>query len=367
MNILLLADPNSVHTIKWATSLAEKSINIFIFGIGSLTVDSYDKYKNIGIQTLNQVVTNDEGVAGKIKYLNALPTIKKIIKYFQPDIMHAHFATSYGLLGALSSFSPFVLSVWGSDVFSFPNKSLIHRSLLKFNLKKADRILSTSVVMSRETEKYTSKEITVTPFGINLEQFKSKDAESIFSENDIVIGTLKSLDERYGIDILLLAFKIIVNRNPELPLKLLIVGGGPLDDKLKNLAIELKIEDRTVFTGPVPFEKIANYHNQMTVTVFVSNSESFGVAVIEASACEKPVVVSNVGGLPEVVEDGVTGFIVPPSDPESTAAAIEKLILDKELRARMGKAGRERVKRLYEWNSNVEQMIDIYNNVLQEK
>jgi len=86
---------------------------------------------------------------------------------------------------------------------------------------------------------------------------------------------------------------------------------------------------RLIFTGKVPYNEVPKYQNMLTISVSVSDSESFGVAILEASACEKPVVVSNVGGLTEVVEDGVTGIIVPPRNPEKTAEAIEKLLLDK--------------------------------------
>ena len=364
MKILLLADPNSVHTLKWAISLADRGVNLFIFGLGDLKVRNYDSIENINVLTLNQKVTNREGYAGKIKYLKAVPVVKEIISDFKPDIIHAHFATSYGLLGALSNFSPLIISVWGSDVFSFPNKSFLHRLVLKYNLGKAGTILSTSEVMARETKKYTDKIIKVTPFGINLDEFNKK---CNIKNDELIIGTLKSLDKRYGIDTLLKAFNILVKKFTDLPLRLMIVGGGPEEDFLKSLASELRVSDYVYFIGRIPYEQIVEYHNQMAVTVFVSNSESFGVAVIEASSCEKPVVVSDVGGLPEVVEDGVTGFIVPPRNPEATAAAIEKLILDESLRDKMGKAGRERVKRLYDWNNNVENMINIYEDVIRMK
>ena len=95
-----------------------------------------------------------------------------------------------------------------------------------------------------------------------------------------------------------------------------------------------------------------------------SDSESFGVAAVEASACGKPVVASEVGGLPEVVEHGVTGFLVPPRDPVKTADAIERLILDRSLRDRMGLAGRLRVEKLFRWDNCVDQMISIYRDTL---
>jgi glycosyltransferase involved in cell wall biosynthesis len=288
-----------------------------------------------------------------------------MIADFQPDILHVHYASSYGLIGALSGFHPYLVSVWGADIFEFPRKSIFHRELIKFTLRKADKILSTSHVMAKETNKYTEKPIEVTPFGIDLDRFKPFHAESLFNEDDIVIGTIKGLDKQYGIEFLLQAFAILAKRQPALPLKLLIVGGGPLEKSLKQRANELGIENRTAFTGQVRYDEIASYHNMLTIFVALSviDSESFGVAILEASACEKPVVVANVGGLPEVVEHGVTGLVVPPKHPEAAAAAIERLIHDNELRWQMGNAGRERVKKLYDWKVNVEQMLGIYRDV----
>lgn len=366
MKLLLLSDPNSVHTIKWSKSLAQTGIEIVIFGLGDLKVKDYEGISNVKVTTFNETVTRGEGAFSKLRYLKALPLLKQIIKEFEPDIVHAHYASSYGLLGALSGFHPFVLSVWGSDVFSFPLKSLFHKMMLEYNLKKADKVLSTSHVMAKETQLYTNKEIEITPFGIDTEEFRSMEVKSLFDKNDIVIGTVKTLEEKYGIEYLIKAFKIVNDKYPTLPLKLLIVGGGGLEDSLKSLTKELKLEGKTIFTGKVPFVDVPKYHNMLSVSVSVSvsNSESFGVAIIEASSCTKPVVVSNVGGLPEVVEDGVSGLVVPPRDPEKTAEAIEKLILDENLRQEIGQNGRKRVERLYNWDDNVKQMIKIYGEIM---
>ena len=188
----------------------------------------------------------------------------------------------------------------------------------------------------------------------------------MFNFTYYVIGTVKTLERKYGIEYLIKAFKILSDKYPELPLKLLIVGGGSLETELKNLAKELGIWNKTIFTGKVPFEEVPVYHNMLSVSVSVSvsESESFGVAVVEAMACGKPVVVSNVGGLPEVVEDGKTGFVVPPKNPEKTAEAIERLVLDKDLRKNMGQAARDRVINLYNWDNCVDRMIKIYDEAI---
>ncbi len=364
MKILLLSDCNSVHTIKWAKGLYKQNLDIIVFSLGKLFVDDY-KDTNIKIVSVQKQIKRT-GMFSKLDYITALPLLKKTIKEEQPDIVHSHYATSYGLLGALSKFKPFVLSVWGADVFDFPNVSFLHKNIVKYNLKCADKILSTSNVMAKETSRYTDKDIEVTPFGIDIEVFKSEKVNSLFDEKDIVIGTVKTLEEKYGIRYLIDAFKILVDKYPEKPLKLLLVGGGSQERMLKEKVKDLGIEKQVVFTGKVPFNEVPKYHNMLSVSVSVSVSdgESFGVAIIEASACEKPVVVSNVGGLPEVVENGVTGIVVPKRNPQKTFEAIERLILDESLQLQMGKAGRERVKRMYDWNSNVQQMIKIYKEVL---
>jgi glycosyltransferase involved in cell wall biosynthesis len=369
MKILLLSDPTSVHTIKWARSLAKHGLEICIFSLSHSEESLYKNYPNIQTYSFGfdaSIIRAKLGSFSKLRYLRTLPEVKGLIRSFKPDIVHAHFATSYGLIGALTGFQPFILSVWGADIFDFPHRSFLHKGLIKYNLKKAHKILSTSHIMAQEISKYSTRAVEVTPFGIDLNLFKPRPVETLFNENDIVIGTVKTLEKKYGIEYLIRAFKILKQRNPTLPLKLLIVGGGSQEKCLKDLTEELQLEGDTIFTGRVPYDQVPDYYNMLTIFVALStqDSESFGVAVIEASACEKPVVVANVGGLPEVVEDGTTGLVVPARNPEKAAAAIEQLIHDEALRRKMGKQGRERVKRLYNWPDNVAQMIDIYCRVL---
>lgn len=366
MRILLLADANSSHTYKWATALALEGHEIGLFSMGEELRMDYSSYENIRVFLGTVHVHYKGSLWNKLSYLRLFPLLKKTIKEFNPQILHAHYATSYGLLGALTRFSPFILSLWGSDVFDFPRKSYLHKRLLCFNLKKADKLLSTSEVMAHEAKLYTNKPVEVTPFGINLDKFyPKKKVLSPFNKEDIVIGTIKTLEPKYGIPYLIEAFALLKKKYPKQSLKLMIVGEGSQRDQLVELVHRFALEKDTLFTGKIAFDDVPDYHNMLDISVFVSHSESFGVAVIEASACKKPVVVSNVGGLPEVVEDGVTGIIVPDADAKATAQAIERLLLDKVLASSMGEAGRARVKELYDWENNVKQMLGIYKSVIQ--
>ena len=219
--------------------------------------------------------------------------------------------------------------------------------------------------MAKETNLYTQKEIAVTPFGVDTEKFQPGITNNVFLGKSIVIGTVKALEKKYGMKYLLKSFSIIKLKHPELIIELLIVGGGTEEKQLKELAKQLGIESDTTFTGKISPTEVNKYHSQLSIAVFPSiyDSESFGVAVLEASACQVPVIASRIGGLTEVVQDGITGILVPPRDEVALAEAIEKLVLDKSLRKRMGQAGRIFVKQKYELIACVNLMVKVYKDV----
>ncbi len=364
MKILILADPSSSHTIKWVNSLHQRGIDVFLFGLSKYDQAQYDSAIKIeSFRTPNKIKSKLDGSFLKSMYLIAYPRLKKIINNFKPDILHAHYAASYGLMGALTGFHPFVLSAWGIDILTFPQNSIIHKKIISSVLKKADRVLATSTYLAEETQKYTDKNITVTPFGIDINVFKPKSVKQYNPDDEIVIGAVKALERKYGIDCLIESFSIIKKKYSDKKLKLLLIGGGSLEQHFKTMLKEFDIIDSAEITGQIPFNKVADYHNQLSIAVYVSTVESFGVSVLESMACEKPVIVSNVGGLPEVVENDVTGLIVNQNDTESLSSAIERLILNKDLREKFGKAGRERVNKGFNWNESVNTMIKIYSSI----
>jgi glycosyltransferase involved in cell wall biosynthesis len=210
--------------------------------------------------------------------------------------------------------------------------------------------------------------ITVTAFGVDIQTF-TPEPDGTDEQDVIRVGTVKTLAEKYGIDVFIDAAATVrdalqdAETRREERLRFLIVGGGSQKGELKQLVRDRRLDDITIFTGQVPNEEVPRYLNSLDIYVAASRSESFGVAILEASACACPVVVSDVGGLPEVVDNERTGIVVPREDPVSTAEAILRLIRDPQLRASMGEAGRSRVQDRYSWESCVDRMETVYKNV----
>jgi glycosyltransferase involved in cell wall biosynthesis len=367
MKVMILADPASPHTIKWVNALSKKGVDIFLYGLTEYKPRYYFSLKNLRIYSEeldSAVFARKDGSFFKAVYLKQLKNLKMYVKEYKPDIIHSHYASSYGLLGAWTGFHPYIISAWGSDVFNFPHQSFVHNALFRYILSKADKILSTSNVMAKEVKKYTHKEVLITPFGIDTDKFKPLKRDSSYNPDDIVIGTIKTLEKKYGIDYLIKAFKILKDKHPKVSLKLLLIGGGSESESLKKLADKLELSNDITFTGFIDYKDIQKFYNLLDIYVSLSLEESFGVAALEAGACSIPVVVSNVGGFPEIIENNVTGFIVEKGNEHSAAKAIEKLLLDKEFRIDMGKRGRERVMELFDLKDSVTKMLDIYERLI---
>jgi L-malate glycosyltransferase len=363
IKILLLSDINSGHTQKWVKELSACGITIGIF---SFTAPETAWYRRFPGLILFSALSGPKsgGLLKKTGYLFSLPGIKRAIRNFKPDLLHAHYASSYGFLGALTGFSPFIISVWGSDIFDFPKRSIFHRMIIENNLRKADLILSTSRIMAEETGKYTRKEVRVIPFGIDLSEFKPLRSLKRQHSKQIVIGSIKNIETIYGTEYLIRAFKITHERSPDYDLRLMIIGDGSQRKDMERLVSRLGLSDRVLFTGRIEYRKIVLYHNRIDIFVNISLQESFGVSVLEASACGKPVIASNVGGLPEVLLHGKTGLLVPPVDPAATAAALIRLVRNRPLRQKMGKAGIRFVRDHYNIKTGVKGTLKAYDGLI---
>ncbi|MER2009382.1 MAG: glycosyltransferase, partial [Psychrobacillus sp.] len=281
-----------------------------------------------------------------------------MLKEWNPDILHSHFISSYGLLGAIVDYKVHFVSVWGKDIFDFPKKNKLNEKLVRFTLSKATAICSTSHIMAKETNLYTNRPVYVTPFGVDLEKFYPKDTNE--TNDKIVVGTVKALEDKYGIADLVKGFAMFHKEYPNS--ELLITGDGPQRQEYEQLADELGISSVTTFTGKVPNTEVPAIIRSMSIFAVPSteDSESFGVAAVEAMACGVPVVVSNVGGLPEVVVKDVTGIVTDKESPDQLAAAFIKLAGNNDLRAGMGKAGVAHVKDNYSWVDNANYMLSLY-------
>lgn len=354
IKICILGQNFSVHLQKWIKAIYENGN----FEVHVVTYDKGTKFSGITYHYISQYTNT------KLDYVLNAFKVRQILFRIKPDIIHAHYATSYGFMANFTGIHPFVLTGWGADIFDSP-KNPIMKLLLKNIFKNADEISVLSKVTQREMKKLSPKEIHLIPFGVDIQKFTPKHKTE--SKAKFHIGTVRSFEEKYGLEYLIRAFASLSLKYTHIHLDL--VGDGPQKEYLKSLATELDVIDKITFHGyihqNIDFEKYISIFNNFDVFTILSiiDSETFGVAAVEASSCGIPVIATNVGGLPEVIENEITGLIVPPKDAIQTAIALERLILDPALCKRLGENGRKKVENEYNWERSVEKMIAIYTRL----
>ena len=355
MRICFIAPASNYHTIKWSRWFSSHGHEVHVVSF----IDA--EIPNTTVHFIDAGVTVKDSDSKKLKYLLHGRDIKRIINKINPDIVNAHYATSYGAVAALSGIKGYILSVWGSDVYDFPLKSPLHKALLKYSLKRAGHIFSTSQAMAEETKKYTDKHIDITPFGVDMELFNPK--RKVAADDQFVIGTVKTLDSKYGIDYLLKAGQIIRIQRPDIPLQIRIAGKGPRENEYQDLAKKLEIDDITTWLGFIPQEEAAIEWANMDVAIVPSTleSESFGVSAVEAEACGTPVIISDIPGLMEATSPGITSIVVHRKNAEEIASAVIDLYDNPKKREAIGKAGRQFVIEKYELNTCFEKPYKLFS------
>ena len=354
MKICFLAPSNSGHTIKWCNYFSEKGYEVHVVSFLP------NEIENATVHFVDSGVSATSGDGSKLKYIFQSKKVKRIIKEICPDVISVHYASSYGAVAARAGVKDYYLSVWGSDIFEFPKKSFLHKILLKYSLKKAKCIFSTSHAMAKETKKYIkpNKDVFITPFGVKTDLFTPQKRNR--TDTDFVVATVKSLAPVYGIDYLIKAVAIIKTQRKDIPLKVKIAGKGTHEQEYKDLAKQLGVEKDIDFLGFISQEEAANVYANADIAVIPSISESFGVSAVEAQSSGIPVIISDEAGLKEATSVGLSSIVVEKRNENQIASAVIDLYDNSTKRKEMGKRGREFVMSNYEYNSCFERIEEIF-------
>ncbi len=301
-------------------------------------------------------------------FARMLIEIRRVIRAYSIDIVHAHWAVPSGFLACLACRNiPVVTTLRGSDVNLF-GKHFFIRHLVKYTLQRSTKITALANDLREVAIELGADngKIEVIPSGIDTSLFKpidKKTTRTILGMKNyfqiIFAGNLISLKR---VDMLIRVCSRLFRHYPHIYLT--IVGEGPERAKLEQLARDGDLEN-VQFTGRIAYDKMPLYIGASDVLVLPSKSEGLPDCVQEAMACGVPVIASNVGGLPELIEDGINGYLVNSEDELQTC--LEKLIKHPELAASMGVNALEFAKRNLRLDAVVEQTEKLYNSVLKRQ
>lgn len=352
MRIAILAHAGSVHTIRWCQGLSARGHLLQLISRSRPEPFAPD----VPIDYLSGRTP--------LSYVFSIPRVRHILTEFRPDIVHAHYATGYGLWGSAQETAPLVLSLWGSDIEDALVKRLTVAPIVRRALRKARFVTASSQYLldrAAAFEPSIRSHMRHIPFGVSIAApFCPKPDTSDAAIIHLIFA--KSCHPSYAPDLVIKAFAEALRIFPRLHLTML--GGGPLKNEMERLAKTLEISRAVTFHDRVELQESIRLIGQSDIMVMPSVKEGFGVAAVEAAAAGIPVIATRVGGIPEIVADGISGILIPPGDRPALAAAIVRLASAPDLRRAMGLAGRKIAEERFNFDACLEAMEKVYHEVL---
>jgi glycosyltransferase involved in cell wall biosynthesis len=291
-----------------------------------------------------------------------LPTtllgLATLVRRLRIDVVNVHFPDDATLAIALlrrAGVAKLVTSVHGADLLPEGRRHPGRQVGLAAALQASDLLISPSEAYRESVRsawpELAGKRVTAIPNGIDLDELGAPvQVETTEAETPFILSILHLVHYK-GVDVLIRAFAALSAAFPTYRLKL--VSDGPQRAEYEALTRSLGIAERVEFLGIQQRPQVATLLKDCTIFVLPSrsDSESFGIAVAEAMALDRPVIVSRVGGLPELVDDEATGLLVPPGDVQALEAALRRLLGDAPARRRLGAAGGRKVRANFLWSN----------------
>ncbi len=348
--------------------------------VTGITIDNrYDmigfaRDKDIRVFTMPSLVRNVHPLKDVISLIKLALFLKKE-KY---DIIHCHTSKGgfIGRLAAKLAGARIIIYSPHGDIFEGYFCKLVTDFFVlleKFAARFTDKIINLSKI---EIERFlehgigTKQQLKHIYNGIDIKYYERTTASNLkkreefsLSKDDFVCATVGRLVPVKGHTYLIKAIQKVVNVIPKA--KFLFVGDGELKSELSEEIKSLGLQENIFLLGAR--RDIATILSSVDIFLLPSINEGFGMVLIEAMAAKKPVIATNVGGIPEIVIDGKTGILVPPKNTEGFSSAIIKLYNNPELSRRMGLAGYRRAKNIFNIETTVRELENLYSELIKEK
>jgi len=353
VRLCFLGDAGSIHLQRW--------IHYFLKAGYQVDVISFRPCEIQGAKV--HLLAHGQG--GRLAYLRAVCKIRRLIREIQPDMLHAHYATSFGLLALVSGFKPLVVTAWGSDVLVAPKESRVLKVIVERVLKHADALTSDSSNMSERIRELLGghqgilKTITM---GVSRDWFeKIPDSE----KKPLQIVSLRGHQTNYNIDVLIQAMPAVIQAVPKA--QLIVAGEGPETEALRVLSASLGMQENVHFVGQLPHEAVQSYLNESAISASVPTSDATAVSLLETMACGSFPIVTDLPANREWVEDRVNGLLVPVKDSKALAEAITRALGDATLRDKAREINRQRVGDKAIWEDNMGEVEELYRQLMEPK
>ena len=292
----------------------------------------------------------------------------RLIKRHRIQIVNIHYPTDRSFYCAICRWIlpiKLITSVHGADILLEGRRKVRYSRAIRFLLFSSDLIVTVSRAFQKHFLSIFPDLQGKTVFihnGVDLAELSENSENGTGGEQGQYVLCIAAHYERKGLDVLIHAVSSL--NDVDLPFKLLLVGDGPLREQLEDLAVSLGVHERIEFLGKQGRGQVAKLLHCCDVFVQPSRSETFGIAIIEAMACKKPVVATRVGGIPEIIENGKNGILVEPDNPDALAEAIMTVLKNKDLKEAIANNGYATVQERFRYENTGSAYESVFGGLL---
>jgi glycosyltransferase involved in cell wall biosynthesis len=354
-HLCLLGDANSVHLQRWAREMITRGWRVSVVTARPQPMDDVEQ----------RVLAP---VSRQVDWLWRVSAARRHVQDLAPDIVHAHYVTSYGTLAARCGRHPLVMTAWGSDLLVTPRRSALLRWLTGWTLRHADLVTGDSQDLVEAIDAHGPRRPAVRiHWGADTARFHPVPwaAKAGFG-----IASLRAWDDNYRIQVIVAALGRLLQAAPEAPVHLHLLGGGPREAELRALVRTLGLQDQVTFHGRVGDAEMQAVLAQCKVSVSVPLSDATSVAMLESMACGLPVLASDLPANREWLGDN-EGLWVPAAGRDSDAdgalvAALLALWRDDARAQRLGERNLARIRHDGRRETQMDAMAAWYRRLLVE-
>jgi glycosyltransferase involved in cell wall biosynthesis len=347
--LFLLGDARQVHLSRWAAYFDEAGYDILTFTLEEPHTEYPGRVHRARVP---------EALPHAARYPLAARSASRLVHAFDPHVVNAHFVPNYGVIASLVGREPWVMSAWGSDIMTDPDKSAFHMWRTRRVLSRAAHVTSDAEVMSERLRRLgvAPGKILTFPFGVDVGRFHP--AAAPIEEGPRIISNRK-LEAVYSVSTIIDAFTGIREALPHASLT--VAGDGSQRTVLMRRAARSIATAAVTFVGDVDHTRVPVLLRENNVYVSTALSDTTSVSLLEAMACGLFPVVTDIPANREWVTNGENGALVPPAEPMRLAMAVIDAWRDPALRERARRINVEIVRERAEWRRSMHGVHELFD------
>ncbi|MGQ9560247.1 MAG: glycosyltransferase family 4 protein [Candidatus Oleimicrobiaceae bacterium] len=353
MRLLFLGDPGAIHVQRWLRYFACAGHQVHLLPYpDSFTGVSLGALPGVRLHVAaesaqRRLLRRRSEFYSKFLLVENLLRLYRLLRQEKVDLLHAHYLSANGWIGALSAFHPFVATAWGSDLNVDPGRSLFYCLLTKLAVRRADLLTANSEDLRGKLIKMGASphKVHLIQAGLELERFPFKRGDNALRQSlglgrrPVVLST-RMLGRVYNLDTVIAAIPKVREAVPEVAFVFAYRGTPEQERTLRQWVAAEGVQESVILLGPVDNEHIARLYHLAEVFVSVPSSEGMPGSLTEAMACGAVPVLSELPYVREWVRHGHNGLVVPVRDPDALAEAVTWLLRHPRQRAIMARRNR---------------------------